>query len=117
MESAARVISEPVKALIDNGATATSISQLTAKRLNLAPVGKRDMMTANGPRRSRVYNFQVAMIGGESGDAPPFYVLPKAISGTELNPNEFAFDILLGMDVISQGDLKIRQNGTFTFEF
>lgn len=110
------VFSEPVKALVDTGATSTSISPQAARRLGLTSIGKRDVMTANGLRRARVYDFQIALIGVDAG-AAPFYVLPKAVSGTELNPDMFAFDILLGMDVISQGDLIIRRDGTFSFEF
>lgn len=120
-EAIARVLSEPVKALVDTGATSTSISLETAKRLQLHPVGKRDVMTANGSRRSRIYNFQIAMISSpilqDESERPQFFVLPNAVSGTELNPSAFRFDILLGMDVISQGNLAIRRNGTFSFEF
>jgi hypothetical protein len=39
------------------------------------------------------------------------------ISGNEFNADGLSFDILLGMDVISQGDLIIRRDGSFTFEF
>jgi hypothetical protein len=93
----------------------------TARKLKLISAGKRDMMTANGPRRARFYNFRVAMIASPlsqyDATTTPFFVLPNAVSGTELNPSEFAFDILLGMDVLSQGDLTIRRDGSFTFEF
>jgi hypothetical protein len=112
------VFSESVKALVDTGATATSVSPQVAQRLNLRPAGKRDVMTANGLKRARYYEFQVALLGStQSGAAPPFFVLPNAIKGNELNADGMAFDILLGMDVISQGDLIIRRDGSFTFEF
>ena len=110
------VFSAPVKALVDTGATSTSISRRTAETLGLAPVGKRDLMTANGPQRSRVYHFQIAMLA-EPGEGAPFFVLPDLVEGIELNSDELVFDILLGMDVISQGDLLIRRNGAFSFEF
>ncbi|MEK7265977.1 MAG: retropepsin-like aspartic protease [Pseudomonadota bacterium] len=114
------ILSEPVRALVDTGATATSISPGAASRLNLRPAGRRDVMTANGVRRSRSYEFQIAILSAEdaSGSEPaPFYVLPQGVHGNELMADAFTFDILLGMDVISQGDLTIRRDGTFSFEF
>ena len=115
-EPALSVFSEPVKALIDTGATSTSVSPQVAQTLRLRPSGKRDVMTANGLRRARFFEFHVAMLGqGEA--ATPFYLLPKTAKGDELNSDRFVFDILLGMDVISQGDLSIRRDGTFIFEF
>lgn len=115
-EPSISVFGDPVRALVDTGATSTSISPEAVQRLGLQSIGKRDIMTANGPRRARAYNFRVALVGNSPG-ASPFYILPRAIIGAELNSEKFAFDILLGMDVISQGDLTIRRNGTFTFEF
>ena len=114
------VLSETLKALVDTGATASSITPAAAQRLRLRPAGKRDIVTGNGQRRSRFYEFQVALIGeqmGAGGGAPSFYVLPEMIGGNEFNADGLAFDILLGMDVISQGDLIIRRDGTFSFEF
>lgn len=110
------VFSEPVKALIDTGATSTSVSPQVAQTLKLRPSGKRDVMTANGLRRARFFEFHVAMLCRGEG-ATPFYLLPRTVKGDELNSDRFVFDILLGMDVISQGDLSIRKDGTFSFEF
>lgn len=114
------VLSESVRALVDTGATATSISPGAASRLKLRPMGRRDVQTANGLRRSRSYEFQIAILSATDGtvSAPtPFFVLPNSVRGNELLPDAFPFDILLGMDVISQGDLTIRRDGTFSFEF
>lgn len=114
------VLSEPVKALLDTGATNTSISPQAVQRLGLSFVGRKHVVTANGYRRAKCFSFRVAMINltadpGAAGS--PFFVLPDPIAGTELNADQFTFDILLGMDVISQGDLTIRRDGSFTFEF
>lgn len=115
-ESGRSVFSEPVRALIDTGATSTSVSPQVAQSLGLRPSGKRDVLTANGLRRARFFEFHVAMLGKGDG-ATPFYVLPRTVKGDELNSDQFMFDILLGMDVISQGDLLIRRDGAFIFEF
>jgi predicted aspartyl protease len=110
------VFSEAVKALIDTGATSTSVSPQVVRSLGLRPSGKRDVLTANGLKRARFFEFHVAIIGKDEG-TPPFILLPKTVRGDELNSDRFVFDILLGMDVISQGDLSVRRDGTFTFEF
>lgn len=57
------------------------------------------------------------MLVGVDEGAAPFYALPKAVSGTELNADMFAFGILPGMDVISRDSLIIRRDGSFSFEF
>lgn len=111
------LFSEPVKALIDTGSTATSISPLVVTRLNLRSGGKRDMMTANGPRRARYYDFRIGFYSKQGREAPEFHILDKPVSGVMLNVENLVFDILLDMDVISQGDLLIRRDGTFSFEF
>jgi hypothetical protein len=119
-EPSVSVLSEPVRALVDTGATATSISPGAASRLNLRPAGRRDVQTANGLRRSRSYEFQVAVLSATDGivvSPTPFFVLPNSIRENELLADAFSFDILLGMDVISQGDLTIRRDGTYSFEF
>jgi hypothetical protein len=111
------LFSEPVKALIDTGSTATSISPLAVQRLNLRSGGKRDMMTANGPRRARYYDFRIGFYSRREDGSAQFHILEKPVSGVALNVENVVFDILLGMDVISQGDLIIRRDGSFTFEF
>lgn len=76
------------------------------------------MMTANGPRRARSYDFRIGFHSPAVGASPAFFHIMEApISGVAMNSDNLAFDILLGMDVISQGDLLIRRDGSFTFEF
>ena len=43
-------------------------------------------------------------------------VLKRVINGGELS-DEHTFDLLLGMDVLTTGDLQIGKDGTFKFEF
>jgi hypothetical protein len=116
-EQAISVFSEPVLALVDTGATTSSVTPRAARKLALRPSGKRDVLTANGPIRVRCYDFQIAVIGRADKSDSPFFVLPDIVQGGELNSDAFSFDILLGMDVIRQGDLCVRRDGSFTFEF
>jgi hypothetical protein len=75
------------------------------------------MMTANGPRRARYYDFRIGFYSRREDGSTQFHILEKPVSGVALNVENVVFDILLGMDVISQGDLIIRRDGSFTFEF
>jgi hypothetical protein len=43
-------------------------------------------------------------------------VIPNSIYGAEITANS-GFDVLLGMDVLSVGSLKIEGNGTYSFSF
>ena len=112
---------ETLRALVDSGATSTSVTAKAVSAMGLRAVGKRNVMTANGFRPSRIYYFKVGFAetrphqrGGHCSD---FFVLPRAIEGSELNIPNAGFDILLGMDVITQGDFTIKKDGNFSFEF
>ncbi len=116
VDPSAAVFSEPVTALIDTGASSTSVAPAVARRLGLRPTGKCDVMTANGVRRAKTYHFRIAVLAPPQSELGGFFALPNPITGTELNSDGFTFDILLGMDAVSQGDLVIRRNGEFSFE-
>jgi predicted aspartyl protease len=105
---------QPLKALLDTGASSTSLAPEAARKLALAPIESRDVRTASGWHRARVYEFMIGFFP-DAQSAP--YVLPEPVAGLELSFEGSPFDILLGMDVISQGNLSIRRDGTFSFEF
>ncbi len=113
-DAVAAVALEPLRALVDTGASSTSIAPETARNLRLLSMQARDIRTASGWHRARVYEFWIGLMPDAA--AAPF-VLPAPIFGVELAFDGSPFDILLGMDVLSQGDLIIRPDRTFTFEF
>jgi len=45
------------------------------------------------------------------------YVNPAPIHGAEISAGAGVFDVLLGMDIISTGSLKVEGNGQFSFCF
>lgn len=112
---------EPLRALVDIGATATSITPQAAARLDLRMAGRRTVRTASGITNVPSYFFQIGFSFPSSvepvSQATPFAVLPEPVIGSTLIFDSSPFDILLGMDVISQGDLKVFRNGEFIFEF
>lgn len=115
------------KALVDTGATKTMISSDVAARLSLAAVGQ---VMIQGAGSSITYHngylFHVAFLlpliapgqlltPGMQIQAA-LHVFPAPIYGGEISSGR-GFDVLLGMDIISSGSLKVEGNGTFSFSF
>src|ERR1700730_6429507 len=112
------------KALVDTGAQSTMISTNVVRTLNLTPVGKIPIQgVSHSVQHHNGYLFHVAflfpMLGtiGLRGAAGQMYIYinQKRIYGGELTLTGAGFDVLLGMDIISTGSLKIEGNGTFSF--
>ena len=111
---------EPVRALVDTGATATSITPAAAMRLGLRMAGRRRVQVAGGSVVVPYYLFKIGFVVSHDAEfnSPSinFHVLPEAIVGSTFLFQNSPFDILLGMDAISQGDLSICRDGIFSFE-
>ena len=96
------------KAIWDTGASCSCISQNVVKSLNLSEIDKVINNTANGAREAGVYLVNIYL--------PNKVVFPgiRVIDATLLGT-----DILIGMDIISQGDLAIthkKENTWMTFQ-
>ena len=95
------------KAIWDTGATHSVITEKIVQDLNLKPVGMTVVHTANGETHQKQYivNFYL-----------PNQVMFIMLRVTEAPLHET--DILIGMDVISQGDFSISNfQGTTTLTF
>lgn len=112
-------IPEPVKlddcgarkyiAIWDTGATGSVITQKVANECGLKPIGMTRTHTANGLKVSSVYLVSIFLPNG---------VVAPNISVTEgiLSDHE---DVLIGMDIISQGDFAItnlNEKTLFSFQ-
>ena len=65
------------------------------------------------------YLFNVAFYEsppGESSAPSKIHVCRNVINGGELS-DEHTFDVLLGMDILTTGNLQIDKGGTFAFSF
>jgi len=97
------------KALWDTGANRSVITSSTAKQLGLVPVGKTTVSHAGGISQTNTYLVN--------------YILPNdvGIAGvlvTECPDNAGAFGAIVGMDIISRGDLSITNpNGHTVMSF
>lgn len=103
--------------LLDTGATGTGIRSDLARALGLRPKGQRRVFTANGDMIAPEYLFRVGFVCGDYTD-PNFdpaaqqpYVLEKEVLGFGLSEG-FTYPVLIGMNVITQGDLIITRSGT-----
>jgi predicted aspartyl protease len=93
-----------VNALLDTGATNTCISLPLASKLNLKVIGQGKMNTAGGIHEANQYLIDLLM--------------PNNISFTNIRAMEFIgnnkFDILIGMDILTLGDLAITNSNQQT---
>jgi predicted aspartyl protease len=104
-----------VCALIDTGATGTGIRQDVAMRLALEKRGRRRIFTANGDIIADEHLIRIGMYVGDFPDSFDLagrlpFVLEEEVMAYALHPN-FSFEMLIGMDIISQMDLSLSRTG------
>jgi hypothetical protein len=110
------------RALADTGAQATCITAAAAEKVGLVPVGKVPILGVSGLQYHNNYLFKVGFAFGTIDEknevqGAKVHVFAKPIEGAELNFSSSKFDVLLGMDIISMGSLKIDGDGSFSFCF
>ena len=95
-----------VKAIWDTGAYGSVISPKVAEELGLIPVGVKPIQTANGIYEAYAHVVDV--------------MLPNklVIRGVEVSESDLKVcDALIGMDIISMGDMKVTNKPTTKFIF
>jgi Aspartyl protease len=115
---------EMFKALVDTGASGTCITPQTAAKVGLSPIGKVPVQGVGGIKYHNNYLFYLGFTvllptaAIAAAVSPPIagqlYLLPNPIQGAEIDAGGM-FDVLMGMDVISSGSLKIEGDGTFSW--
>lgn len=110
------------KALIDTGAQSTCITSVAAEKVGLVPIGKVPIRGVSGLQYHNNYLFKVGFAFGTIHEQRELreasvHVFVRPIEGAELNVGSTSFDVLLGMDVIGLGSLKIDGDGSFSFSF
>lgn len=95
------------QALVDTGSSQCCISRRVIDALELYPVGRADVLTANGTISKDIYYVDLQI-----QDSIILYGLDAFYI------DDSNFDFIIGMNVISQGDMQIlNRNGTTTFSF
>jgi hypothetical protein len=102
-------------ALLDTGATTSWISPKVISDLGLTEVGKDRVSFAMDQRLAPVYLFRLgAFADGTIGQGLPFVFAETR--GFRMNQRD-DFDVILGMNVLSQGDLSVRRTGDWNLKF
>lgn len=105
------------RALIDTGSTTTGIVGGIARALDLARRGKKPMGGIGGEQQVERYLFRIGLDSdGDTNDAPQFPFVFEDVEGFEMR-NGFAFDVLLGMDILHQCDLTLDRTRTARLTF
>ena len=95
------------QALWDTGATNTLISSKVVKSLELKPYGKSGFSSANGVVETNLYEIHLGI--------PSAGVVCNVLA---LEKDDNDYEVVIGMDVISQGDFALsNHNGHTTFSF
>lgn len=96
-----------VKAIWDTGAEVSSISTRLAEDMSLVSLGKAYNCTAAGMVEVNIYAVNILLPNGVN-----FAMVP--VTGNDLGD----VDMLIGMDIISQGDFSVTNaDGKTTFSF
>lgn len=110
-------------ALVDTGAQRTMISNNVVNALGLPPQGKIPIQGVghtvtyhNGYLFHVAFTLPIIVQGKPVPNQLAVFVHPSVIYGAELTAVT-GFDVLLGMDILSSGSLKVEGSGHFSFSF
>lgn len=103
--------------LVDSGASCTCISPKVVRDVGLRPIGKQAVGGMHGRKVINTYQFRVVLLF-PVGNNPAGGVLANAVAfnvtGVEFEPSA-SFDVLLGRDVLCQGQFSMGWDGHATF--
>lgn len=102
--------------LIDTGAQSTCVTRSTAKSIGLMPRGKKLLGNVSSFEMHTAYSFVLGVWyieenGGPNNQTTGYYGFDP-ILGCDFKDNP-DFDVLIGMDIIAQGDFSTKRNGEF----
>jgi hypothetical protein len=104
-------------ALLDRGATSSAIGPRIISELKLEPYMKDLLVVATEERMVDYYLFRLGLFCDQSLDtapAPP-YIFAE-ISGFGMQDSR-DFEVILGMDVLKQCDLRLDRSGIWELQF
>ena len=98
-------------ALLDTGSTLTGIPARVAKALDLVPRGKKPIGSVLGDGLAERYYFRIALHGPPENPTYPIVFEDRA--GFELK-DSFAFEALIGMDILGKCRFSMDPDGECT---
>jgi hypothetical protein len=100
------------RALLDTGSTTSGVTHAIASRLNLPRLGRRPLKSAQGEAKVERFLFRIGF-QVESSFLPFVF---EAVDGFELIEG-FAFNAILGMDILGQCDFSMLRTGRCRLRF
>ncbi|HET9637864.1 MAG TPA: hypothetical protein VFP12_01510 [Allosphingosinicella sp.] len=100
------------QALLDTGSTISGVTRAIASRLNLPSLGRRPLGSARGEAQVERFLFRIGF-QVESAFLPFVF---EAVDGFELREG-FAFNAILGMDILGQCDFSMERTGRCQLRF
>ena len=104
-----RLTGAGTQALVDTGASQTSISPRLAAHLALRPRGKVTIQGATGSTPVNAYYVDLMLSFGSQS------IVVGNLEVCEFDPGQAPFQVLIGRDIICQGVLTMDFSGRFTF--
>ena len=101
--------------LLDTGATSSWISPRVIEKLGLVELMKERVSFAMDEQVAEVYLFRLGLFAGEDGVNGLPYVFAETRGFRLKQRNDF--DVILGMDILSQGDFSLTRSGKWTLTF
>ena len=102
-----------LRGLIDTGAQRTCITKSAARQMGLRPRGKMRLGSVYSIEQHNQYRFVLGALYDDGGTRGYFWF--DEVVGVDFRDNE-DFEVLIGMDIISQGDLTVRRDGSFDWQ-
>lgn len=107
-----------LRGLVDTGAQRSMISAEAARRAGLVPRGKIRIGNVHTIEHHNAYSVVLGVVvddgNGDAMNATRGIFTFEPVLAAELRDSG-SFDVLIGMDIISQGDLLVRRDGSFCF--
>ncbi|MFN3387377.1 MAG: hypothetical protein ACK40O_00465 [Allosphingosinicella sp.] len=105
-------------ALVDTGALRTCVTERVVQALALKRRGRIEIWNIKRPEQHWTYLFHVGIWPEplEPNEPASIFGIGSEVEGIDVGDNRF-FDVLLGMDIISQGSLHLKLDGTFEIAF
>jgi hypothetical protein len=115
-EPAADLSGHHAIALLDIGTTTSGITHNVVQALDLVGMGKRPIGFAQGDGLAERYLFRIGLPSTAERSTNAFPFVFEAVMGFGL-AGSFHFDVLLGMDVLSQCDFRMDRSGRTVLSF
>ena len=109
---------EVVLALIDTGATTSMLSHDLCDRLRLEQAGLKEFLFANAPHAEVMTTHAGTLfLHEEVGGAGRRHEWPDIVTFGRMNLGTRLYQAVLGMDVITGGELRLQSGHAITFDF